>query len=296
MNIIQFQYFVEAAESGSFTETAKKNSVTVPAISQSISQLEQELGATLFTRSKKGIVLTPDGVKAMKYARTILTNVRNMRNELGYTAGINTGNIVIATIPGMVSLVTKTTIAFMRIYPHLNVQLLEEDNTAVMNQVMKGEANMGFVSLARDNLDEAFTWEPVIRGEAVIVVNKHSPLRFLPSITGPELQEEVFVIYKDAYIERITGELISGENGNRIALTTNNLEAIMQMVIRGNAITIGTDYIVNALPERYRNELVAIPIDKYRKSPNYLWRVTKKDVEVSAVIKEFTQQLFANLE
>ncbi|OCT16146.1 hypothetical protein A8709_01485 [Paenibacillus pectinilyticus] len=296
MNVIQLQYFIDSAESGSFTETARKHGITVPAISQSISQLENELEATLFTRSKKGIVPTQDGFKAMKYARTILSNVRNMREELSNSKQIDTGNIVIATIPGMISLVTSTTIAFMSIYPHVNVQLFEGDNTAVMNQVMKGEANMGFVSFARDHLDEAYTWEPVIRGEAVIVVNKHSPLRFLDEITGPELTNEVFVIYKDAYIERIAGELIAGDTGNRIALTTNNLEAIMQMVTRGNAITIGTDYIVNALPEPLRSELVSVPIGKYRHSPNYLWRVTKKDVEVSAIIKEFTQRLFADLE
>jgi DNA-binding transcriptional LysR family regulator len=296
LNIIQLQYFVDSAESGSFTETAKKHGITVPAVSQSISQLENELEATLFTRSKKGIALTQDGFKAMKYARTILTNVRNMRNELSKSNPINTGNIVIATIPGMVSLVTDTTITFMGIYPHINVQLLEGDNTAVMNQVMKGEADMGFVSLSRESQDDSFTWEPVIRGEAVIVVNKQSPLRFLTAITSSELHNEVLVIYKDAYIERIAAELIQGDTGNRIALTTNNTQAIMQMVSRGNAITIATDYIVNTMPEKFKNEVVSIPIGKYKKYPNYLWRITKKDVEVSAIIKEYTQHLYANLE
>ncbi|MNR12672.1 LysR substrate binding domain protein [compost metagenome] len=165
-----------------------------------------------------------------------------------------------------------------------------------MNQVMKGEADMGFVSLSRESQDESFTWEPVIRGEAVVVVNKQSPLRFLPAITWADLHNEVFVIYKDAYIEKIAAELISGGSGNRIALTTNNTQAIMQMVSRGNAITFATDYIVKTMPEKFKSEVVTIPIGKDRKYPNYLWRITKKDVEVSAIIKEYTQHLFANLE
>lgn len=296
MNMIQLQYLIDAAESGSFTETAKKHGITVPAVSQSISQLENELEVTLFTRSKKGIIPTKEGFKAMKYVRTILANVRNMKNELSNANQINEGHIVIATIPGMIQLVTNTTIAFMDIYPHVNVQLFEGDNTAVMNQVMKDEANMGFVSFGREHQDEAYTWEPVIRGEAVIVVNKHSPLRFLDEVTSSELSNEVFVIYKDAYIERIAAELISGDTGNRIALTTNNLQAIMEMVTRGNAITIGTDFIVNALAEPLRSELFTVPIGKYRNSPNYLWRITKKDTEVSRIIQEFTQRLYADLE
>jgi DNA-binding transcriptional LysR family regulator len=150
--------------------------------------------------------------------------------------------------------------------------------------------------LSRESQDDSFTWEPVIRGEAVIVVNKQSPLRFLTAITSSELHNEVLVIYKDAYIERIAAELIQGDSGNRIALTTNNTQAIMQMVSRGNAITIATDYIVNTMPEKFKNEVVSIPIGKYKKYPNYLWRITKKDVEVSAIIKEYTQHLYANLE
>ncbi len=61
MDLIKLRYFVSAAESGSFSETARQEYTSQPNISKQISALEAELGARLFIRGNRNIHLTRAG-------------------------------------------------------------------------------------------------------------------------------------------------------------------------------------------------------------------------------------------
>ena len=58
-----------AAELGSFTRAAAALNFTQPAVSHHISQLERQLGVTLFVRAKGKISLTPEGEIVVQYVR-----------------------------------------------------------------------------------------------------------------------------------------------------------------------------------------------------------------------------------
>ena len=61
MEILQLKYFLESAESGSFSETAKKHLVPTTSVSASVKRLEDELGYRLFDRSANRIRLNQNG-------------------------------------------------------------------------------------------------------------------------------------------------------------------------------------------------------------------------------------------
>ena len=61
MEILQLKYFLESAESGSFSVTAKKYMVPTTSVSASVKRLEKELGYSLFDRSANRIVLNKNG-------------------------------------------------------------------------------------------------------------------------------------------------------------------------------------------------------------------------------------------
>lgn len=63
MELHQLKQFVAAAESESFTRGAERAFVSQPALSASISKLEDEMGTQLFIRNKRSVVLTPAGRK-----------------------------------------------------------------------------------------------------------------------------------------------------------------------------------------------------------------------------------------
>ncbi len=72
MTLKQLQYVITVADTGNITEAAKKLFIAQPSLTASIHELEKEYDITLFSRSNKGIELTPDGDEFLGYARAVL--------------------------------------------------------------------------------------------------------------------------------------------------------------------------------------------------------------------------------
>ena len=70
------------AEERNFTKAANRLSLTQPAVSHHISQLEDELGVSLFIRKKGGLELTPEGEAAVRCARRMNILYNKLRKEL----------------------------------------------------------------------------------------------------------------------------------------------------------------------------------------------------------------------
>ncbi|MEK3904762.1 LysR family transcriptional regulator [Paenibacillus sp. FSL R7-0179] len=291
MNISQLQYLMSAASLGSFTKAASVHHLTVPTISQSIKQLEDEMDTVIFQRTKKGVVPTKEGVLILQHAAAILKNIESMYTELSGLKEEHVESITISTIPGLVHQVVQATLELMVKSPFLKVQMIEGDTESVMKHVQEGEANMGILSYSHAQRNAVFEWLPLAEGTAVLIVNTASPLRYYTTITPEDLKNEVFVLYKDEHIGKIAGYLMSAHASNRIALVTNNTDALCQMVVKANAITIAPDFIVNALSSVYREHLVTIPLQQLTLDQAILGRITLAGEPVPARVKEFTAKL-----
>ncbi|MEN0108802.1 MAG: LysR family transcriptional regulator, partial [Pseudomonas sp.] len=88
MNIdtrIKFRHlvcFLEVARQGTLARAADKLAVSQPAISKTLKELEDLLGAALFARSKTGVALTEAGVAFMRYAGPCVQALRDGVNSL----------------------------------------------------------------------------------------------------------------------------------------------------------------------------------------------------------------------
>lgn len=82
MNLNILRYVEAVAEEGSFTKAAQRLYVAQPSLSQSIRALERDLGAELFDRSGRAVVLTPAGERYLRWARTVLRSELKLRADL----------------------------------------------------------------------------------------------------------------------------------------------------------------------------------------------------------------------
>ncbi len=78
----KMQTLLAVVEAQNFTRAAQALSMTQPAVSHHIKQLEEELGAPLFVRSKTGLRLTSQGEIAVKYARRLKALDEKLHREL----------------------------------------------------------------------------------------------------------------------------------------------------------------------------------------------------------------------
>ena len=72
MTLQQLKYIIAIAECGSITSAAKKLLIAQPSLSKSVSELEKEMGITIFHRNNRGVYLSEDGVKFLSYARQVV--------------------------------------------------------------------------------------------------------------------------------------------------------------------------------------------------------------------------------
>lgn len=72
MTLAQLRYIITVADTGSMNEAAKELFISQPSLSQSVKELETEIGVELFRRSNRGVSATEEGMKFLGYARQVV--------------------------------------------------------------------------------------------------------------------------------------------------------------------------------------------------------------------------------
>ena len=71
MNVLHMKYALAVAKSGSINKAAEQLLMNQPNLSRAIRELEASVGTEIFSRSAKGMEVTPDGEKFLRYAENI---------------------------------------------------------------------------------------------------------------------------------------------------------------------------------------------------------------------------------
>lgn len=92
-------YFISVAETGSLTAASHAHSITQPALSRKIHQLEAALGTALFRRHARGMTLTPAGEILLRRGRLMQIETQRAIDEIQLLKGEGKGRITISAGP-----------------------------------------------------------------------------------------------------------------------------------------------------------------------------------------------------
>ncbi len=137
------------AELGTFTAGAQRVHVTQAAISMQIRQLENELGAKLFIRAPRRVMLTEAGEQLLQRARQILRDHDAAVDEMAALAGAERGRLRIGSASAMVTTnVLPKLLKEMR-KQHTGAEITVGSGTSesLVQQILAGELDVAFVSL-----------------------------------------------------------------------------------------------------------------------------------------------------
>ena len=147
MELRHLRYFLAIAEEGHITRAANRLGLQQPPLSQQLRALEAELGVSLFTRTARGVVLTPAGLAFLPRARASLEAARQAVEDAkrAATGQIGTLDIGFVTSAALHPLVPGLIRSFARANPGVALNVVEGNATELTDRVAAGTLDIGLI-------------------------------------------------------------------------------------------------------------------------------------------------------
>jgi len=143
MELRHLRYFVAVADAGSVSRAAVQLSITQPALSRQLRDLEVELGLPLFDRVGRRLHITAGGENLLERTREILRAADSLRERAGALGGGLTGTLRLgATAQTLESLISAFLTGFRRTWPGIDVRLVEDGGVRLRARVARGELHL----------------------------------------------------------------------------------------------------------------------------------------------------------
>lgn len=192
MDIHQLKNFLVLASTLNYRRTAERVFIAQPALSRQIQQLENEIGALLFTRDKRNVALTPAGIYLQQEAGRLLEQLeqafqRTAQIHRGEAGSIRIGHASSA----MQSILPKILVSIREHTPDLRAMLIETTNRFQMEALLNREIDVGF---APNIIPPADISSRVVYTENfVLILPEHHPV-------GPDTFTDLSVFAHESFI------------------------------------------------------------------------------------------------
>ena len=211
MNILHMKYAVEVARLGSLNKAAETLMTAQPNISRSIKELEADLGITIFQRSAKGMVLTPDGEEFMDYARDIIYRVEKI--EQSYRDGSHKKRKFSISVP-RACYISAAMAEFSKNIGDEPVEIYYKETNAkkTIKMLVENEYNLGIIRYSenydkyyKSMLEEKdFACELVAEFSYVLLMSRDHPLATKEKIAYEDLFDYIEIAHADPYVPSLS--------------------------------------------------------------------------------------------
>jgi DNA-binding transcriptional LysR family regulator len=241
--IRQVQYFALTAELGTISGAAAAAHISQSAITESIRQLEEQVGTSLFARHARGIALTHEGHRFLRHANLILASVRDAQDEFS----AHKKNVSGALRLGVTNLVAGYFLSdilarFRRVFPDVTVEVVEDHRRYIEHLLISGELQLALMVIS--NIEEPFalSQDPLTRSRFRVWVSPKNSLADKSLVRPSDLRDQKLILLAvDDLLESISGWLQAEHLMEQVVLRTTSVEAVRSLV--------GTDAGVAIMPD-----------------------------------------------
>ena len=138
--------------------------------------LEDELGAKLFERTAKKVVLTMVGQNFYEHAIKMLDTYDAMQDDIGNMVCGRKASITLYTIPVLSYYkIIDWIIQFQTQYPNISVNIYENESVQIFAALQQRKVDFGIVRTNYLDKESYVQW-PLVQDELAVVVSKDHPL------------------------------------------------------------------------------------------------------------------------
>ena len=253
MNMKQALYFKTIAQYGTITAAAKQLYISQPSLSQTLRQIEDEVGTPLFDRSTSPFHLTYAGERYLKAVEAMLDIETRLKEEIESIRRDDGGRLRLGiSVTRAMQVLPDVIPIFTKAYPNVTIELTEAASASLEGLLQKGQIDLALAALEANEANIAYE---LIEKESIgILAGKDSQLaQLVPSRTPISLEmveKEAFVSLDTSHSSRIIQDRLFRRYNIRpkILLETSSLEVARRVALKSGACMV--------LPDVYADEFV----------------------------------------
>ncbi|HEY1227558.1 MAG TPA: LysR family transcriptional regulator, partial [Ramlibacter sp.] len=230
------------AQHGSLHRAAAAIHTTQPAATGLLRQLEEGIGAPLFTRHAKGMTPTACGDVMIRYARSVLHDFERAREEItaltaGHQGVLHVGS-VLGAVPGLVAPALAT---YKKAYPGVRVSLLVESSDILVPALVRGDLDVVIGRLPDGTTGAGLQLRPLQPEPMSVVTGRAHALQRRRKLTVADLLDYTWVLHPAGSPMRQRIEqavLASGATRPPDVLETASILAVTALLERTDMISV----------------------------------------------------------
>ena len=201
MRVEQLEYLIAVIQHGSLRKAGDQLHLSQPALSESVRNLERELGVTLLDRRRSGARISREGRDLLPPIVEVLEAVDRLRSaaddrELPLRM-VRIGTVNAGTSPVLVPAVR----AFREARPHSAVEIVSTQQAELFTGLAEGSLDLGLVNvLPGDDVPPELSAVQLLAGRPVVCCRPDHPFAARDEITIDELRAEPFVTMRAGYL------------------------------------------------------------------------------------------------
>ncbi|KJF70826.1 LysR family transcriptional regulator [Agrobacterium arsenijevicii] len=239
----QVQYFVLTAELGTISGAATAARISQSAITESIRQLEEQVGSALFSRHARGIALTYEGHRFLRHAQLIISTVKDAEDAFTAKNDNVAGNLRLGVTNLVAGYFLSDILArFRRVFPEVSVEVVEDHRRYIEHLLISGELQLALMVISNIEEQFALSVDPLMRSRFRVWVSPKNDLADKSRVKSSDLRDQKLILLaNEDLLESISGWLQGEELIDQVFLRTTSVEAVRSLVGTNTGVAIMPD-------------------------------------------------------
>lgn len=239
MMLDKLEMFIAVAKEEHFGRAAVSLGITQPTLSTGIRQLEDQLGVQLVFRGSRYGGLTPEGQTALVWARKIVGDARQLREEMRFKREGLSGQLRLAVIPTALTWAARLASVFGKKHPNVHFTILSATSIEILSMLDNLEVDAGISYLDNEPMGRVST-EHLYDEGYMLVCAESSEFASRRSIGWEELKgQRLCLLTPDMQNRRIINRNFAAVDVAPVTwIESNSTVILVAMVERGDCLTV----------------------------------------------------------
>ena len=217
--IDKLEFLLALAREKHFGRAAESCGVTQPTLSAGVKQIEEQMGVLLVRRGSRFQGFTPEGERVLEWARRIVGDTRNMRDEINALRHGLSGRLRIAAIPTALAMVAALTTPYREKHPNVQFTIYSRTSVEILELLENLEIDAGITYVENEPLGRV-SMIPLYHEHYRLLTSADAPLGNRDSVTWAEVaQVPLCLLTPDMQNRRIIDRLLKSAGGEFTADT-----------------------------------------------------------------------------